>query len=80
MDDDLPSTFRLRLWELAARCFGILASLPHAEDEIDAREIGERHAHWILTGEFPNMDNPEAEAMAQKCYDAARSAKPDKRG
>ena len=69
--------FRDQFWEMAARIGGILASLPHAEDEIDAREIGARHAHWILTGEFPDMHNPESEAMAQKCYDAARS-KPGK--
>ena len=77
MDDDLPASFRLRLWEVLARSLGLIASMPHAVDEEDAREIAERHAAWIMTGEHPDMGNPEAEAMAQKCYDAARS-KPGK--
>lgn len=75
MDDDLPATFRGRFWSVFARGLGILAAMPHAEDEIDAREIGARHAGWILTGTMPNMHNDEAEAMAQKCYDAARKPK-----
>lgn len=40
-------------------------AITHARDEKETREIGERHAHWILTGtEPPEQFTAEMKATA----------------
>lgn len=67
--DDFGDVFRA----LFARAFGGIMAITHARDEQDARDIGERHAYWILNGsEMPTYDI-RAEEMAERCTNAARA-------